>query len=99
MASFFKKLFGKKEMKTEIEIQTVYKPEITNRVEVVVPEITDTVSPTEEFNKTYDISEIKKKSTQIKDKEGLLSSINFVKDFISSVQRINICIKITTSRY
>ena len=84
MASFFKKLFGKTEIKTEPESQTVKKSEISIRVEVVTTEIADTVSPTEEIKKSYDISEIKKQSTQIKDKEGFLSSINFVKNFIAA---------------
>jgi hypothetical protein len=74
MTSFFKKLFGKNEIKTE--------PEIAIRVEIMKTEIVNTVSPIEENKKSYNISEIKKQSTQIKDKEGFLSSINFIKEFI-----------------
>jgi len=84
MNSFFKKLFGKNETKTELKSETVQQPEISIRVQVVTREIPDTITPTEEIKKSYDISEIKKQSTQIKDKEGFLASINFVKTFIIS---------------
>lgn len=84
MASFFKKLFGKTEIKVESESHIVKKTEISIRVELVKTEIADTFLPTEEIKKSYNIYEIKKQSTQIKDKEGFLSSINFVKDFIAA---------------
>jgi hypothetical protein len=67
-------LFGKNEIKTE--------PEISLRVEIMKTEIANTVSPIDEIKKSYNISEIKKQSTQIKDNEGFLSSINFIKEFI-----------------
>ncbi len=84
MTSFFKKLFCKNETKTKLELQTIQKPEISIRFEIETRQIPDTISPTEEIKKSYDISEIKKQSTQIKNKEGFLTSINFVKDFIAS---------------
>jgi hypothetical protein len=76
MTSLFKKLFGKNEIKTE--------PEISLRVEIMKTEIANTVSPIDEIKKSYNISEIKKQSTQIKDNEGFLSSINFIKEFIEA---------------
>lgn len=81
MTSFFKKLFGKSETTTKAEPQTLKQPENSILVELKTEEEPNTFSPPEK-NKSYDISEIKKKSTIIKNKEGLLPSINFVRDFI-----------------
>jgi hypothetical protein len=81
MTSFFKKLFGKSETTTSSESQTLKQPEVSIQVEFKTEKKSNTISPPEK-NKSYDISEIKKKSTVLKDKEGFLSSINFVKDFI-----------------
>lgn len=81
--NFFKKLFGIKETKPQIKTKVINEPEIYFKVvshENKKPFIHSMESP-----KDYDISEIKKHSTQIKNKEGFLAAINFVKDFISSI--------------
>lgn len=83
MTSFFKTFFRKNQIKKVPESKKVSKPEISIQVKVVTKENADTLVPTVEIKNKYDISAIKKQSTQIKDKEGFLASINFVKDFIS----------------
>lgn len=81
MTSFFKKLFGKSETITPTEPETLKQPENSIHVEFKTEEKSNTISLPEK-NKSYDISGVKKKSTELKDKEGFRSSINFVKDFI-----------------
>lgn len=79
MAAFFKKLFGIKEPESKPSEQSF--PSVKYSVEV---EFTQSQPNTELIKKEYDISEIKKQSTEIKNKEGFLNSINFIQQFIET---------------
>lgn len=86
MTSFFKRLFGKKEIEPQVT-PLIVKPKITFRVEVVQSEATENSKEnisSQEIQKSSIIAEIKKQSTQINKKEGTLAAINFIKKFIET---------------
>ncbi len=84
MFSFFINLFKKNDIISNDDLQAKKDTVISIKVEIETNEIPETISSIDEIMKNYDISEIKKQSTQIKDKEGILASINFIKDFVES---------------
>lgn len=82
MFSFFKKLFGINKTTKEPMQETFLLASTSIRIEVSSP--VNTILIPKKVEKTYDISEIKKQSTKIKDKEGFLASVDFLKTFIAS---------------
>ena len=82
--SFFNKIFRKTETKPQLAEQSVQRPDILTEVEIKTQEVVTPAALMEEIQKAYDIGEIKKQSTQIKNKDGFLASVNFVKNFIAA---------------